>query len=145
MSGQIGLELVSCCAVCYLGRLPRLLPLMHAHPSCVPSIPSRPQGCAGGGAAPGQRLELLPAGLPTASSTAHVAEGSSWVQKLSPGIPGRCPVPNVSLPPPLFLQATAKGALKAVPVAVSGAFHTELMQPARDALTEASTGQCWPA
>ncbi|KAI7846366.1 hypothetical protein COHA_000078 [Chlorella ohadii] len=33
-------------------------------------------------------------------------------------------------------QATAKGALKAVPVAVSGAFHTELMQPARDALTE---------
>ena len=33
-------------------------------------------------------------------------------------------------------QATAKGALKAVPVAVSGAFHTPLMQPARDALTE---------
>lgn len=41
-------------------------------------------------------------------------------------------------------QATAKGALKAVPVAVSGAFHTELMQPARDALTEASSGLvCW--
>ncbi|EFN56454.1 hypothetical protein CHLNCDRAFT_22513 [Chlorella variabilis] len=33
-------------------------------------------------------------------------------------------------------QATAKGALKAVPVAVSGAFHTPLMQPARDALTQ---------
>lgn len=32
--------------------------------------------------------------------------------------------------------ATSKGALKAVPVAVSGAFHTSLMQPARDALTE---------
>ncbi|GAB4817244.1 hypothetical protein N2152v2_004290 [Parachlorella kessleri] len=32
--------------------------------------------------------------------------------------------------------ATARGALKAVPVAVSGAFHTPLMQPARDALTE---------
>lgn len=33
--------------------------------------------------------------------------------------------------------ATAKGALKAVPVAVSGAFHTSLMVPARDALTAA--------
>ena len=33
-------------------------------------------------------------------------------------------------------QATAKGALKAAHVAVSGAFHTPLMQPARDALTE---------
>lgn len=33
-------------------------------------------------------------------------------------------------------QATAKGALKAVPLAVSGAFHTPLMQPARDALTQ---------
>ncbi|PSC70866.1 malonyl -acyl carrier transacylase [Micractinium conductrix] len=33
-------------------------------------------------------------------------------------------------------QATAKGALKAVPVAVSGAFHTSLMQPAREALEE---------
>ena len=32
--------------------------------------------------------------------------------------------------------ATAKGALKAVQVAVSGAFHTSLMQPAREALTE---------
>ena len=32
--------------------------------------------------------------------------------------------------------ATAKGALKSVPVAVSGAFHTELMSPARDALTK---------
>ena len=31
-------------------------------------------------------------------------------------------------------QATAKGALKAVAVAVSGAFHTSLMQPAREAL-----------
>ena len=30
--------------------------------------------------------------------------------------------------------ATKKGALKAVPVAVSGAFHTSLMSPARDAL-----------
>lgn len=33
--------------------------------------------------------------------------------------------------------ATAKGALKAVVLAVSGAFHTELMSPARDALTAA--------
>ncbi len=33
--------------------------------------------------------------------------------------------------------ATTKGALKAVPVAVSGAFHTSLMAPARDALIEA--------
>lgn len=33
--------------------------------------------------------------------------------------------------------ATQKGALKAVPVAVSGAFHTSLMAPARDALVEA--------
>ena len=33
--------------------------------------------------------------------------------------------------------ATAKGALKAVPVAVSGAFHTELMAPASDALKAA--------
>ena len=33
--------------------------------------------------------------------------------------------------------ATTKGALKAVPVAVSGAFHTSLMAPARDALVEA--------
>lgn len=32
--------------------------------------------------------------------------------------------------------ATARGALKAVPVAVSGAFHTQLMAPARDALTQ---------
>ena len=32
--------------------------------------------------------------------------------------------------------ATSRGALKAVAVAVSGAFHTSLMQPARDALTE---------
>lgn len=32
--------------------------------------------------------------------------------------------------------ATAKGALKAVAVAVSGAFHTQLMAPARDALTQ---------
>jgi [acyl-carrier-protein] S-malonyltransferase len=31
--------------------------------------------------------------------------------------------------------AAARGALKAVPVAVSGAFHTELMAPAREALT----------
>ena len=30
--------------------------------------------------------------------------------------------------------ASSRGALKAVPVAVSGAFHTELMSPARDAL-----------
>ena len=36
--------------------------------------------------------------------------------------------------------ATAKGALKAVSVAVSGAFHTELMAPARDALTTALSG-----
>lgn len=33
--------------------------------------------------------------------------------------------------------ATQKGALKAVPVAVSGAFHTSLMAPARDALVAA--------
>eukprot|EP00890_Picochlorum_soloecismus_P003879 jgi/Picsp_1/4492/NSC_06713-R1_malonyl :acp acyltransferase len=33
--------------------------------------------------------------------------------------------------------ATKKGALKAVPVAVSGAFHTSLMSPARDALVSA--------
>lgn len=33
--------------------------------------------------------------------------------------------------------ATTKGALKAVPVAVSGAFHTSLMAPARDALVQA--------
>lgn len=33
--------------------------------------------------------------------------------------------------------ATKKGALKAVPVAVSGAFHTSLMSPARDALISA--------
>ncbi len=33
--------------------------------------------------------------------------------------------------------ATQKGALKAVQVAVSGAFHTSLMAPARDALVEA--------
>lgn len=32
--------------------------------------------------------------------------------------------------------ATARGALKAVPVAVSGAFHTELMAPAREALSQ---------
>ena len=63
----------------------------------------------------------------------------------------RLPIPCLSSPPCLLLpaghkdaleevqrQATAKGALKAVPVAVSGAFHTSLMQPARDALTEAS-------
>lgn len=86
-----------------------------------------------------------PESTPTVSSTAHVAEACSMVRRLSPGVPGRCPAPNVSLPPPLFLQATAKGALKAVPVAVSGAFHTELMQPARDALTEASTSQFWLA
>lgn len=36
-------------------------------------------------------------------------------------------------------QATAKGALKAVQVAVSGAFHTPLMQPAREALTQVGT------
>lgn len=54
------------------------------------------------------------------------------------GIDGSALSP-ASLPHSLLLlpQATAKGALKAVPVAVSGAFHTELMQPARDALTEA--------
>ena len=33
-------------------------------------------------------------------------------------------------------EATKKGALKAVPLAVSGAFHTKLMQPARDALLQ---------
>lgn len=33
--------------------------------------------------------------------------------------------------------ATARGALKAVAVAVSGAFHTSLMKPAKDALTKA--------
>ena len=32
--------------------------------------------------------------------------------------------------------ATAAGAMKAVPLAVSGAFHTSLMQPAREALVE---------
>lgn len=32
--------------------------------------------------------------------------------------------------------ATAAGAIKAVPLAVSGAFHTSLMQPAREALVE---------
>jgi hypothetical protein len=37
-------------------------------------------------------------------------------------------------------QATARGALKAVPVAVSGAFHTPLMQPAREALTQVQAG-----
>ena len=36
--------------------------------------------------------------------------------------------------------ATAKGALKAVSVAVSGAFHTELMAPAREKLTAALDG-----
>ena len=36
--------------------------------------------------------------------------------------------------------ATAKGALKAVPVAVSGAFHTSLMAPAREALTAVLDG-----
>lgn len=34
-------------------------------------------------------------------------------------------------------MATSRGALKAVSVAVSGAFHTELMSPARDALSQA--------
>lgn len=33
-------------------------------------------------------------------------------------------------------EAVAAGALKAVPLAVSGAFHTSLMQPAREALEE---------
>ncbi len=32
--------------------------------------------------------------------------------------------------------ATAAGAMKAVQLAVSGAFHTPLMQPAREALVE---------
>lgn len=32
--------------------------------------------------------------------------------------------------------ATAAGAMKALPLAVSGAFHTPLMQPAREALIE---------
>jgi len=36
--------------------------------------------------------------------------------------------------------ATSRGALKAVPVAVSGAFHTSLMAPARDALTAVLDG-----
>lgn len=40
-------------------------------------------------------------------------------------------------------QATAKGALKAVPLAVSGAFHTPLMQPAREALEQASWEGGW--
>lgn len=33
-------------------------------------------------------------------------------------------------------SATAAGALKAAPVAVSGAFHTPLMEPARQALAQ---------
>ncbi len=33
--------------------------------------------------------------------------------------------------------AMAAGAMKAVPLAVSGAFHTPLMQPAREALIQA--------
>ena len=32
--------------------------------------------------------------------------------------------------------ATEAGAMKAAPLAVSGAFHTPLMQPAREALVE---------
>ena len=32
--------------------------------------------------------------------------------------------------------ATAKGALKVLPLAVSGAFHTPLMKPAQDALVK---------
>lgn len=35
--------------------------------------------------------------------------------------------------------ATTKGALKATPLAVSGAFHTPLMQPAREALIKVCT------
>lgn len=35
--------------------------------------------------------------------------------------------------------AAAKGALKAVPLAVSGAFHTPLMKPAQDALVKVSS------
>ena len=35
-------------------------------------------------------------------------------------------------------EAMKKGAVKAAPLAVSGAFHTSLMQPARDALLKVS-------
>lgn len=35
--------------------------------------------------------------------------------------------------------AAAKGALKATPLAVSGAFHTPLMKPAQDTLVEVSS------
>ena len=41
--------------------------------------------------------------------------------------------------------ATAKGALKASPVAVSGAFHTPLMAPASDALREVLAGVTFKA
>ena len=36
--------------------------------------------------------------------------------------------------------ATVKGAMKAVPLAVSGAFHTPLMQPAQDKLKQVRLG-----
>ena len=39
--------------------------------------------------------------------------------------------------------ATAAGAMKAVPLAVSGAFHTALMQPAREALVEVTYDHCF--
>ena len=37
-------------------------------------------------------------------------------------------------------QAIGKGAMKVTPLAVSGAFHTPLMQPAQDSLRKVITG-----
>ena len=39
-------------------------------------------------------------------------------------------------------EATKRGALKAVPLAVSGAFHTSMMQPAREALLQVIPWKC---
>ena len=58
------------------------------------------------------------------------------ILRLYPSLQGRVVSGHVAALDAVSAAAIKKGALKAAKLAVSGAFHTSLMQPARDALVK---------